>query len=223
MAMVLPEVVLQRVIKVGLKELRKNPEAFKDIFCQYMSDEMDTEYGEAYIDSIRKWFMKTKIPVVQSFSFDATKIPSISIHLGVENEDESKASMDDFFGMGDEGEILVGVDQVVMDIGIHADKSKDHVLWLYYIIKYIIYKQKYLARKLGLQLQTFSVSEHNKAQQYMTENIWTRWFRYRCTVQNYLEGIEAEGPYDVEVDLEGQPSTSAGDDDIVGIGGNDDD
>lgn len=218
MAMILPEVVLQRVLQRGIKNLRNNPEAFNDIFCQYLSDELKQNYGQSYIDGIRQWFMKTKIPVLQAFSFDPTKIPCISIHLGVENEDESKAAFDNLFGIGDDGqEILVGVDQVVMDIGIHADKGKDYVLWLFYIMKYIIYKNKYLARKLGLQNQTWSASEYNKAAQYMTENVYTRWIRYRCTVQNFLEGDAGEGPYDVEVDIEGQPIGSLGDDNIVDI------
>lgn len=218
MAMILPEVVLQRVLQQGIRDLRDNPTAFNDIFCQYMEPDLQSSYGQAYIDSIRSWFMGTKLPVLQAYSFDATKLPSMSIHLAVENEDESKAGFDDLFGIGDEGqEILVGVDQVVLDIGIHADKSKDHVLWLFYIIKYIIYKNKDMARRLGLQLATFSASEYNKQNQYMTENVWTRWIRFRCTVQNYLEGAQGEGPYDVEVDLAGQPINEIDDDDIVDI------
>jgi hypothetical protein len=42
-------------------------------------------------------------------------------------------------------------------------------------------------RKLGLQLTTFSASDYNKDSQYMAENIWSRWVRFKCTVQNYLE------------------------------------
>ena len=218
MAMILPEIALQRVLQKGLRDLRDDQEAFDDIFCQYTSDELKSSYGESYVAGIRQWLMTTKIPVVQAFSFDPTKLPGVSIHLAVENEDESKAAFNDFIGDGADGEELrVGVDQVVLDIGIHADKSKDHVLWLFYIIKYILYKQKALARKLGLQLVTFSASEYNKQQQYMTENVWTRWIRFRCTVQNYLEGEGGGGPYEVEVDLAGQPVGSIGDEDIEDI------
>lgn len=216
MAMILPEIVLQRMLQEGIRDLRARPAAFKEIFDQMLCPELADNYGQQSIDGIRSWFMATKFPVVQAFAFDPTKLPSVSIHLGVENEDESKAAMNDFAGMGDEGEIIVGVDQVVLDIGIHADRSKDDVLWLYYIVKYILYKQKHLARKLGLQLHTFSVSEYNKQAQYQTENVWTRWIRFRCTVQNYIDG-EQYGPdvTDTEVIVQAQPHQSQGEDQIV--------
>lgn len=218
MAMILPEIVLQRVLQQGIKDLRANPNAFKEIFDQMLDPEMVDNYGQTAIDGIRSWFMATKFPVVQAFAFDPTKLPSVSIHLGVENEDESKAAMNDLAGLGDEGEILVGVDQVVLDIGVHADRAKDDVLWLYYIIKYILYKQKHLARKLGLQLHTFSVSEYNKQGQYQTENVWTRWVRFRCTVQNYLDGEQySPDVTDTEVDVNVQPIHSVGDDDVVNL------
>lgn len=218
MAMILPEIVLQRVLQQGIKDLRARPAAFKEIFDQMLDEEMAENYGQSAIDGIRTWFMQTKFPVVQAYAFDPTKLPSVSIHLGVENEDESKSAMNDLAGLGDEGEILVGVDQVVLDIGIHADRAKDDVLWLYYIVKYILYKQKHLARKLGLQLHTFSVSEYNKQTQYQTENVWTRWVRFRCTVQNYIDGEQYSPDItETEVLVQAQPIHSQGDDDIVDI------
>ncbi len=219
MAMILPEIVLQRVIQQGIKDLRARPAAFKEIFDQMNDPEFADNYGQAHIDSIRTWFQQTKLPVVQAHAFDATNLPSIAIHLGVENEDESKSAMGDLAGMDEnDGEVLVGVDQVVLDIGIHADRSKDDVLWLYYILKYILYKNKPLARKLGLQLHTFSVSEYNKQAQYAAENVWTRWIRFRCTVQNWIDGDAYNPPItDTVVDLSAQPSTAPGDDDIIEV------
>ena len=102
--------------------------------------------------------------------------------------------------MGQEEDILIGVSTVSLDIGIHADKSKDHVLWLYYILTYVFYKEKPLARSLGLQLFTFRANDYNKESKYMADNVWSRWVRFRCTVQNYIEG-DAYELYDVEIDL----------------------
>jgi hypothetical protein len=149
------------------------------------------------------WFTTTKIPVMQAWSFDLAKVPGVSIHLADESEDESKASVNDYFGQeydefGEEvGEVKVNVNSVSLDIGIHADKSKDHVLWIYYIINYIFIKEKLLARKLGLQLITFRASEYNRESKYMADNVWSRWIRFRCTVQNYIEDLGSD-EYELE-------------------------
>lgn len=188
MAFVMSEVALQRLVQIGLSNLKNNRSAFDCIFAQFLRNEMKVSYGQAHIDKIYNWFTTTKIPVVQAWSFDPTKVPSFTIHLADESEDESKAAVSDYFGADTDSEILTGVSTVSLDIGIHADKSKDHVLWLYYILNYILYKEKMVGHGLGLQLYTFRASEYNKESKYMGDNVWSRWVRFRCTVQNYLDG-----------------------------------
>jgi hypothetical protein len=201
MALNLSEVALQRLVQIGLRNLRQNPEAFRCIFEQYTCDEMKASYGTAYVEKIYNWFNNTKIPVLQAWSFDTTKVPGISIHLADESEDESKAAVSDYWGMGENDEIKTGVVTVSLDIGIHADKSKDHVLWLYYILLYILYKEKPLGRKLGLQLYTYRANDYNKESRYMADNVWSRWVRFRCTVQHYVEGDSTIEPV-IELDLD---------------------
>ncbi|MCK5610589.1 hypothetical protein KAR91_52435, partial [Candidatus Pacearchaeota archaeon] len=159
------------MIQTGLKNLRGNRVAFDDIFAQYLCPEMEKSYGEAHVDKIYSWFDTTKLPVLQAWSFDGTRVPAMSVHLADENEDESKSAMGDFFGMGEDADILTGVSTVSLDIGIHADKSKDHVLWMYYILTYIFYKEKKLGRSLGLQLFTFRANDYNKESKYMADNV----------------------------------------------------
>ena len=224
MAFIMPEVALQRMIQVGLKELRQNRAAFDCIFAQYLCEEMQASYGQAHIDKIYNWFNGTRLPVLQAWSFDGTRVPAFSIHLADESEDESKAAFGDFWGIGEDTDIQTGVSTVSLDIGIHADKSKDHVLWMYYILTYIFYKNKMLGRKLGLQLFTFRANDYNKESKYMADNVWSRWIRFRTTVQNYIDGdeyIEADveltliadnadqpeqTPTGVPVPVEGEPS-----------------
>ena len=201
MSFVMPEVVLQRAISTGIQKLKTNEDVFKGIFAQLSATELSPYYGDEYIDGVWTWFRDTKIPVLQSFSFDPDKVPCLSIHLASEQDDESKAAIGDFFGIGEEADEKVNVMTVMLDIGIHASNSKDHVLWMYYIINYLLYKEKPLMRKLGLQLTTFSASDYNKDSQYMAENMWSRWIRFKCTVQNFLDDdgyIEIE---DVEVGI----------------------
>lgn len=201
MAFVMSEVALQRLVQIGLSNLKNNRDAFNCIFAQFLRDDMKTSYGQVHIDKIYKWFTETKIPVLQSWSFDPTKVPSFTIHLADESEDESKAAVADYLGSGPDSELLVGVSAVSLDIGIHADKSKDHVLWLHYILNYILYKEKMVGHGLGLQLYTFRASEYNKESKYMADNVWSRWIRFRCTVQNSLEGDEYIEPT-IVVDLD---------------------
>ena len=214
MAMVLTEVALQRVIQIGIANLRANPAAFREVFAQYSSDAMKASYGDAYIDKIQTWFNNTKLPVLQAWSFDPQKVPAVSIHLADESEDESKASVGDYFGMGEDSEILVGTATVSLDIGIHADKTKDIVLWMYYIVVYILYKEKITARGLGLLLYTYRANEYNKESKYMADNVWSRWVRFKCTVQHYVDGDVLTIP---TIDLEIDAASLNDENDIISI------
>lgn len=188
MPFVMPEIIVRKVIDYGIKQLRANKPAFDDLFSQFLQDELNSEYGEAYREEIWTWFSTTKIPVVQAWSFNAQKIPSISIHLANESEDESKAAMNDYAGtFDDEAETGTGVFTVMIDVGIHTNKAGNQVLWLYYIISYILFKYKPMAERLGLKLHTYSASDYSKRAEFMGNNIWTRWVRFKCTTQNFWD------------------------------------
>jgi hypothetical protein len=73
----------------------------------------------------------------------------------------------------------------MVDVGIHVAKGGDHVLWLYYITSYILFKYKPLAERWGLKLQTFSASDYSKDADKSMNSVWTRWVRFRCTTENY--------------------------------------
>lgn len=176
---------MRRVIDDGFKRLRNNKPAFLDIFAQFAQDELEPEYGETYIEQIWEWFTTTKVPVIQSWSFNVQKIPSISIHLANEQEDEGKLAFDDYGGQFDDQTTTgTAAFSVMLDIGIHANKGGDHVLWLYYIVAYILFKYKPALTRLGIEMGTFSASDYSKEAEKMGNNIWTRWIRYRCTTQN---------------------------------------
>lgn len=185
MSWTLPEVIMRRTIDDGLKRLRNNKSAFLDIFADMTKDELNTEYGPAYVEKIWTWFATTKIPAIDSWSFDAQKIPCYSIHLANEQEAEDKLAMDDYGGtFDDESTTGTAAFSVMLDIGVHANKGGDHVLWLYYILSYILFKNKPMLHRLGLRMGTFSASDYSKEAEKMGNNIWTRWVRYRCTTQN---------------------------------------
>lgn len=203
----MPEIVVQKVISHGISQLRKNKAEFYDLFDQFTQDELAADYGEKYLDEIWKWFSTTKIPVVKAWNMNVQNIPCISVHLANEVEDETKAGLYDMAGVfDDEGETGTGVFTAMVDIGVHANKAGDHVLWIYYMVAYILFKHKLMAHRLGLKLHTFSASDYNKDANKMTENIWTRWIRFRCTTQNFwsaekfgdpVENINTEVAYNL--------------------------
>jgi hypothetical protein len=198
---VLPEIAVQKIISYGISELRKDKDAFYKLFCQFKQDEISNDYGDKYLDEMWKWFSTTKIPVVKAWALNMQQIPSISIHLANETEDEQKAAIGDYAGtFGLEAESGTGVFTVMVDIGIHANKSGDHVLWLYYIVSYILFKHKLMAHRLGLKLHTFSASDYNKDMSKMAENIWTRWIRFRCTTQNFWDAEKLSEVEDINID-----------------------
>ena len=134
MSFVMPEIVVQKVLDHGIKQLRANKAEFYDLFCQFRQDELGKDYGDKYLDEVWKWFSATKIPVVKAWQLNVQQIPCVSVHLANETEDEQKAAIGDYAGVfDDEGETGTGVFTAMIDIGIHANKAGDHVLWLYYM------------------------------------------------------------------------------------------
>jgi len=197
MGFVIPEIVLKKVLDYGIKQLRANKVEFYDIFGQLDEDELKEDYGGKFLDELWIWFSTTKIPVVKAWSLNMQNIPCISVHLANETEDETKAAIGDYAGTFDDiSETNTGVFTVMVDIGIHASKNGDNVLWLYYIVAYILFKHKLMAHRLGLKLHTFSASDYNKDMSKAMENVWTRWVRFRCTTENFISSskfLDIEG------------------------------
>ena len=161
----------------------------------------ELDYGQTYRELIWNWFSTTKIPVVQAWSFNVTRVPGISIRLGSESEDEQKAAMYDLAAEDQDGELGTGVFTVMVDIGVHANKTGDHVLWLYYIVSYILFKHKRMMERFGLRLHTFNASDYNREAPDLGDNIWTRWIRFRVTTQNFWQGIPSDAFEGVNLDF----------------------
>ena len=212
---ILPEIGVQRILQTGMKNLRANPIAFNEIFAMYLLPELNDDYGQAYIDKVRKWFCETKIPVVQGFSVNRDRLPSFSITLAAESEDESKAAIGDHYGDERDNTVGVGVMSVMVDVGIHGDKDSDYVLILYYIMSYILFKEKRLAESLGLQLQTFSASDLKKDNQYQDSMVWSRWVRFKCTTENVWVDEKKHKTEDVEVGIKYDRIGDTDDEDLV--------
>jgi hypothetical protein len=217
MAWIMPETVVQKLIQNGMDKLRQNPDAFQEIFATYLDPELEASYGQSYIDKIQKWFFETKIPVVQAWALNPQRVPCYSIHLANEQEDESKSAMGDFYGQGEDFNVGVASFSCYVDIGVHADRSGDHVLWLYYILSYILFKEKLIAERMGLRLHSYSASDYSKDAKLMTENIWTRWVRFRCTTLAGWDMDPLVAADAVEMNIQATSSSDPDDSDPVDI------
>lgn len=199
MPFVMAEVALQKLIQYGIRQLRSDKASFDEVFGYLIENElMSVGYGQSFVDRLWEWFTTEKLPVVQSWSLSPQRIPCYSIHLAAENEDETKAAISDHYGEEEENDIGVSSFNVTVDLGIHASKSADEVLWMYYLLSYILFKSKPVAQSLGLEIQTFSASDWAKEVSKVPENIYTRWVRMRFTVFHTWEINTSAGPYDVE-------------------------
>jgi hypothetical protein len=208
MAHVMPQVSLQRVIQEGVKILKDNPDVLDEIFDFYTCAGMDSDYGQSYIDEIKKWFVETKIPVVQAWSNNPQQVPQISIKLATEQEDETKAAIGDHFESYDEGNIGIAAFVVSLDISIRTSRNGDQVLWLYYIVNYILFKRKRRAEQLGLRLHTFSATDYTRDSAKLADNIWERYIRFRATVENFWHSEPGTAIDSLEIDLDAENDTT---------------
>lgn len=102
MPFVLPELVIESVIRDGFTNARKNSEAvISDVFGNLTRAFAEKKYGEREIAKIQKLVEEKEVSVVHAFSMVQANLPCISIQLLGDNEDESKASIGDHAGFYD--------------------------------------------------------------------------------------------------------------------------
>lgn len=195
--LVMPEIVVKRTLELGLYLFRNNPDLLDQVFNTYKMPAFSAVYGQNYIDKIKTWVKTTKIPVVFGFNDNVDKVPSYTVHLSPEREDETRAAMEDAWGEDDAGDIGIGVFKVSLDIGCHGDKSGDHAIWLYYMANNILFQNKLFMEANGLTLVTFGADAHKKDVKYASENIWSRWISMQTTVTNSWYKQLATGTLDV--------------------------
>jgi hypothetical protein len=199
--LVMPEVVVKRTLEIGLARYRADPAALDQVFNTYKMPAFSNLYGQGYIDKIKTWVKNTKIPVVFGFNDNVDKVPSYTVHLSPEREDEQRAAMEDMYGEDEEGDIGVSVFKVSLDIGCHGDKSGDYALWLYYMANHILFQGKPFMEANGLHLITFGADAQKKETRYASENIWSRYISMQSTVTNSWYKKLSTGELDVSVNV----------------------
>jgi hypothetical protein len=199
---ILPQVALHRLIQLGVKSIKQNPEILDEIFCYYNLNWAEADYGQSYIDQIKTWFVDTKIPVVQAWSVNVQKAPQIAIRLSSEQEDISKTGLSDHYLSDSIGTVGMSPFSTTLEILLMTTKNSDEALWLYYIVLYILFKNKALAHSFGMELQTVSASDNARDVTKLTDNIWVRSIRFTTVVQHSWRDMRFLEIDDIDLDVE---------------------
>jgi hypothetical protein len=72
----------------------------------------------------------------------------------------------------------------MFEVRVNSNTSNDQAIWLYYIVAYILMKNKNKFEEVGLENQTFSTSEFSRDVGKMPNNIWGRTLRFSFLVQH---------------------------------------
>lgn len=216
---------LEAVLRAGIDWFLSNPDAPNCVFGHLLSPWLNTKYGQAKIDEIGDFIKKYEIPIVQHWSLIPERVPCISIQLLDANEEEMRAGLGDHQTMMDTldmnqnviGREEVGYSPIIdsIHIGIHANQTPDLAKYLYYLVVYLLNGFKPQLQERGLLLSTFRATDLSRMNEYLPENIYSRFINFTCyTIAPYKRSelpiideilgisVPEAGSEDVEKDLE---------------------
>lgn len=96
MSFVLPELVVESVVRDGLANLRANPQIVEDVFSMFLLKPYQRKYGQREIDKIKKMVTEKQVSVVHSYHEVDSNVPCFSIMIGSDDDDRRTASLGDF-------------------------------------------------------------------------------------------------------------------------------
>ena len=94
---ILPELVIESLIRDGLQNVKADPTIVNDVFSQLTRAYATQKYGQTEIDKINALIQKD-LPVVFSYFEVDANVPCISIMIGSDNEDKRRAHLSDDYG-----------------------------------------------------------------------------------------------------------------------------
>ena len=181
--------IIENILATGIDWFRTDPNAPELVFGQLNADWLKTYYGPNKIQEIADYIKKYEIQIIQHWALISQSVPCISIQLLDGNEDESKAAFSDFKHMADvQDEITQNTigrtewgylpinDSI--HIGIHAAETPDLVKYLYYLVAYVLGAFKDTLQNRGLQLTTFRATDISRLNEYLPENIFSRYINF---------------------------------------------
>lgn len=98
MSFVLPDLVVESVIRDGLANISKNPKIIDNIFASLLANYNMRKYGATELEKLKKFIVENQINVVHSFNQIGANVPCYSIQLGNDMEDKRAARLGDHDG-----------------------------------------------------------------------------------------------------------------------------
>lgn len=92
----MPELIVESVIRDGLKSLRNDPDQLDDVLEIMEADFASTKYGKKEINKIKNFFQTKEVKVVHAFHQVPAAIPCFSIQLNSDAEAADLAHLDDY-------------------------------------------------------------------------------------------------------------------------------
>lgn len=96
MAFVLPDLVIESILRDGFKNIRNDESIVDDVFANLTRAFANKKYGQEEIEKIKKIVREKEISIVHSFGLVTSKIPCISIQLADDREDIEHAHIGDW-------------------------------------------------------------------------------------------------------------------------------
>lgn len=96
MSFILPDLIIESVIRDGIANITKNPSIVDNIFASLNAPYNRRKYGTREIEKIKKLITENQIKVVHSFNQINANVPCYSIQLGSDIEDRRLAHLEDF-------------------------------------------------------------------------------------------------------------------------------
>lgn len=95
------------------------------------------------------------------------------------------------------------------EIRVNAQTNSDQAIWLYYIVAYILMRNKNKFEEVGLENQTFSTSEFTRDVGKSPNSIWGRTLRFSFLVEHdWREEVDALELVGVNVNVESNVTES---------------
>jgi hypothetical protein len=178
---VLPERVLQDVLKFGFDAIHKDQTLIDDLFYKLPKQVRDT---------IKQYYAEHIVTVRQNFPKDGITFPIVTVVNGADNEDTSLDYMGGFEG-ADFDLALVNRIQVIghalrtdFQIFCLAGKDANAALWLYYIAKAILLINCKTLEAHGMQNVTFTGRDIQLREDLFPEFTYARIIGLSCV--NYF-------------------------------------
>lgn len=96
MSFVLPDLVVESVLREGFIGLKRNPAILDDVFSSLTRSYANKKYGDRELRRIKDYIAKYDFSFVHSFGEVEANLPCVSIQLGNETEDRNLAHLEDF-------------------------------------------------------------------------------------------------------------------------------